>query len=132
MDVLTVQQITTFLRELKAKDISLAKMRIIINKYIKSNLTCRKIMEGLAYYYDPQMTYVDELFDPKTDYFTVPFNESNYSKYINNLYACDMDFGSFSSDFLEMIAVICSVIYPVNEKGMLKQYKGKKFSLFGK
>lgn len=132
MDILTVQQITTFLRELKSKDISLAKMHIIINKYIKSNLTCRKLMEGLAYYYDPQMTYVDELFDPKTDYFTVPFNESNYSKYINNLYACDMDFSQFTSDFLEMVAVICSVIYPVNEKGMIKQYKNKKFSLFGK
>ncbi len=132
MDILTVQQITTFLRELKSKDISLAKMRIIINKYVKSNLTCRKLMEGLAYYYDPQMTYVDELFDPKTDYFTVPFDEGNYSKYINNLYSCDMDFSNFSSDFLEMIAVICSVIYPVNENGMIKQYKNKRFSLFGK
>lgn len=132
MDVLTVQQITTFLRELKSKDISLAKMHIIINKYIKSNLTCRKLMEGLAYYYDPQMTYVDELFDLKVDYFTVPFNEGNYAKYINNLYSCDMDFSNFSTDFLEMIAVVCSVIYPVNENGMIKQYKGKRFSLFGK
>lgn len=132
MDILTVQQITTFLRELKSKDISLAKMRIVINKYIKSNVTCKKLIEGLAYYYDPQMTYVDELFDPKTDYFTVPFNEGNYAKYINNLYGCDMDFGHFTSDFLEMVAVICSVIYPVNEKGMIKQYKSKKFSLFGK
>ncbi|MFA7157109.1 MAG: hypothetical protein WC123_05400, partial [Bacilli bacterium] len=131
MDILTVQQITTFLRELKAKDVSLDKIQVVINKYIKSNVSGKKLMEGLAYYYNPQMTFVDELFNPKKEFFTVPFNEENYAKYINNLYTCDMDFSNFSPDFLEMIAVLCSVIYPVND-GNLGKYKSKKFSIFHK
>lgn len=131
MDILTVQQITTFLRELKAKDVSLDKIQVVINKYIKSNVSGKKLMEGLAYYYNPQMTFVDELFNVKKEFFTVPFNEENYAKYINNLYTCDMDFSNFSPDFLEMISVLCSVIYPVND-GNLGKYKSKKFSLFHK
>lgn len=124
MDILTVQQITTFLRELKSKEISLAKVQVIINKFVKTSVTCKKLMEGLAYYYDPQMTFVDELLDPRMSYFTVPFNQDNYGKYINNLYFCDMDFSNFSKDFLDMIDIICNVIYPLNSsKGKMKPFK---------
>ena len=131
MDILTVQEVTAFLRELKSREISLAKLQIIINKFVKSNVTGKKLMEGLAFYYDPQMTFVDELFDPRMNYFTIPFDQNNYAKYINNLYACDMDFGSFSAEFLEMIAIVANVIYPTSDKVIKKQFK-RKFKLFGK
>ena len=127
MDILTVQEVTAFLRELKSRDISLAKLQIIINKFVKSNVTGKKLMEGLAFYYDPQMTFVDELFDPKMNYFTIPFDQNNYAKYINNLYSCDMDFGNFSPEFLEMIAIVANVIYPTSNKTIKKQFKRKLF-----
>ena len=129
MDILTIQSITAFLRELKSKDISLGKMRIIINKFVKSSVSAKKIIYGLANYYDPQMTFVDDLFDPNIEYYTVPFAVENYQKYIDNLYKCDMDFSNFTKDFLEMISVICSIVYPTNSGKMIANRK-KKFGLF--
>ncbi|MBE5821143.1 MAG: hypothetical protein E7311_00960 [Clostridiales bacterium] len=129
MDILTVQQITSFLRELKSKEISLAKMRIIINKFVKSSVTAKKLIEGMAYYYDPQMTFMDDLFDTNIDYYTVPFAVENYQKYIDNLHKCDMDFSNFTKEFLEMISVICSIVYPTTNSKMLAGKK-KRFGLF--
>ncbi len=132
MDILTVQEVTAFLRELKSREISLAKLQVVINKFVKSNVTGKKLMEGLAFYYDPQMTFVDELFDPRMNYYTIPFDQNNYAKYINNLYACDMDFGNFTPEFLEMVAIVANVIYPTSNKTIKKQFKKNKLNLFGK
>ena len=38
-----------------------------------------------------------------------------------------MDFGNFSAEFLEMIAIVANVIYPTSNKTIKKQFKRKLF-----
>ena len=56
MDILTIQPMTAFLRDLKAKDIlKPEKIRIVLNKEIKvRGLTPKVIIGGLAFYNDKE------------------------------------------------------------------------------
>ena len=60
MDVLTIQPMTAFLRDLKAKDVlNPEKIRIVINKEIRvRGLTAKAIIGGLAFYNDPAMAFI--------------------------------------------------------------------------
>ena len=83
-------------------------MTNIINKYVKSKLTPKMIIQGLTYYNDPQMSFVDELLDSKVDYFIVPFNIENYARYIDEMYDNKLDYRKYSPDFVEAINKIFS------------------------
>ena len=68
MDILTIQPMTAFLRDLKAKDVlKPEKIRIVINKEMKiRGLTPKAIIGGLAFYNDPAMSFMTELFNKET------------------------------------------------------------------
>lgn len=67
MDVLTIQPLTAYLRELKAKGIlEPNKLRAVINKYTKvKGVTEKAIIGGMAFYNDPAMSFMTELFNRK-------------------------------------------------------------------
>ncbi len=116
MDVLTIQPLTAFLRELKAKKIlDESKIRIIINKYIKlHNVTEKAIIGGMAYYNDPAMSFMTELFDRNTvKYFTIPFEEEIYAKYLEGLINCDISLRGYSKSFMQILKQLGSSIYPL-------------------
>ena len=116
MDVLTIQPLTAFLRELKAKNIlEEHKIRIIINKYIKlRNVTEKAIIGGMAYYNDPAMSFMTELFDRNTvKYFTIPFEEEIYAKYLEGLINCDISLKGYSKQFKQILAQLASSVYPL-------------------
>jgi hypothetical protein len=116
MDVLTIQPLTAFLRELKAKNILAEnKIRIIINKYIKlRNVTEKAIIGGMAYYNDPAMSFMTELFDRNTvKYFTVPFEEEIYTRYLEGLINCDISLRGYSKQFMQTLKQLGSSVYPL-------------------
>ena len=116
MDVLTIQPLTAFLRELKTKKIlDETKIRIIINKYIKlRNANEKAIIGGMAYYNDPAMSFMTELFDRNmVKYFLVPFEIEIYTKYLEGLINCDISLKGYSKNFMQTLAQLGNNVYPL-------------------
>ena len=111
LDIVRVQETTLFLRELKNRSINTNKIRIIINKYVKSLLTPKRLIEGLSYYNDPQMSFTDELLDNKVPYFVVPMNMENYANYIDGMYKNNLDYRKYTQDFLNSIGEISKCVF---------------------
>lgn len=90
-DVLTIQPLTAFLRDLKAKNIlNPEKLRIILNKSLRvRNVTDKLIIGGISVYNDPAMSYMTELFNKDLiKYCSIPFEEQTYSRYLEGLVEC--------------------------------------------
>ena len=83
MDILTIQELTGFLRELKTKGIlDQEKLRIVVNKELKvRNLSSKAVIGGMSFYNDPAMSYMTELFNKdKIRACTIPFDEEVLNK----------------------------------------------------
>ena len=65
MNILNVNQITMFLRELKQRGIGMEKVKIVINKYVDCSLSSKDIIDGIATYTSYDLKMFDELFNPK-------------------------------------------------------------------
>ena len=113
LDILKLQETTMFLRELKNRQIDMSKIKIIINKYVKTALTPKKIVEGLSYYNDPEMSFVDELLNGKVIYSIIPYRMENYANYVEGLYRNNINYKMYTQDFKDAIESLCMQIYPV-------------------
>src|SRR5699024_9199803 len=99
MDILTIQPLTAFLRDLQSKNIyKTENLRIVINKELNvRTLTVKTIIGGISYYNDPAMSFMRELFNRDTaKYCTIPFNIEAYSKYLEGLVNCKISVGGYS------------------------------------
>jgi len=134
MDILTIQPMTAFLRDLKAKDILRPeKIRIVINKAIKvRGLTDKAIIGGLAFYNDPAMSFMTELFDKDTaKYCVVPFETDVYAKYLEGVMDCEISINGYSKQFNSKLKELSNMVYPLlgNKYKAIGQYgSDKKFS----
>lgn len=122
MDIIKLQETTAFLREFKNRNIDWSKLSVIVNKYVKSSFTPKKIVEvGLAYYNDPQMTYTEE-FETIKSYTTVPFTLEDYARYTEDIARDKIVYKNYSLQLKEAIEQICRKIYPasnsVKKKGL--------------
>ena len=116
LDILTIQPLTAFLRELKAKNIiEENKLRIILNKAVKlRGINEKTIIGGMAYYNDPSMSYMIELFDKNMiKYISVPFDEEVYIKYLEGIVNCDINLKGYSKSFMQILNSLGNMIYPV-------------------
>ena len=116
MDILTIQPLTAFLRELKGKNIlDERKIRIILNKFIKMyKLSDKTIIAGMSNYNDPAMSYMTDLFDRSmVKYITIPFDEEIYAKYLENLADCDIKLKGYSKRFIQQLKALANMIYPL-------------------
>ena len=116
MDILTIQPMTAFLRDLKAKDIlKPEKIRVIINKEIKvRGLTPKTIIGGLAFYNDPAMSFMTELFNKDTvKYCTIPFEEDAYSRYLEGVMDCEITISGYSRMFNTKLKELANMVYPL-------------------
>lgn len=111
LDIMKLQETTLFLRELKSRSINLNKVKIIINKYVKSLLTPKRLIQGLSYYNDPQMSFTDELLDSKVPYYIIPFSLDNYINYIDGLYKTDLNYKKYSADFLNSVSELSKNVF---------------------
>ena len=117
MDVLTIQPLTAFLRELKAKNIlEEKKLRIILNKAVKiRGITEKTIIGGMAYYNDPAMSFMTELFDRNlVKYVTIPFEEEIYTQYLENIINCNVSLKGYSKGFMQTLRELGNMVYPIN------------------
>ena len=121
LDILTIQPLTAFLRELKAKNIlEEEKLKIILNKFVKiRGINEKTIIGGMAFYNDPSMSFMTELFDRSLiKYITIPFEEEIYTKYLEGIINCDINLKGYSKTFMQVLRAIGNMIYPlVSGKG---------------
>ena len=115
-DVLTIQPLTAFLRELKSKNIlDQNKLRVILNKAVKiRGINDKTIIGGMAYYNDPAMSFMTELFDKTTvRYKTIPFEEDVYAKYLEGVINCEISIKGYPKNIVQIFQELSNIIYPV-------------------
>ena len=121
LDILTIQPLTAFLRELKAKNIlEEGKLKIILNKFVRiRGINEKTIIGGMAFYNDPAMSFMTELFDRNLiKYITIPFEEDIYIKYLEGIINCDINLKGYSKTFMQVLKALGNMIYPlVSGKG---------------
>ena len=116
LDILTIQPLTAFLRELKAKNIlEEGKLKIILNKFVKiRGINEKTIIGGMAFYNDPAMSFMTELFDRNLiKYITIPFEEEIYIKYLEGIINCDINLKGYSKTFMQVLKALGNMIYPL-------------------
>lgn len=114
MNVLNINQISIFLRQLKSKGIPLHKVRVIINKHVRCTLTAKEILDGIAVYTSYDLKMYDELLNSSTiPYYILPFDTENYRKYIEMVHKYSNKFASFTDDFRQNLVKIINAIYPI-------------------
>ncbi len=127
LDVLTIQPLTAFLRDLKAKNVlNPEKIRIALNKVVKvRSVTDRTIIGGMAYYNDPAMSFMTELFNKDiVQYCSIPFEEQAYSKYLEGLINCKISTNGYSKNFMMALSKLASMVYPLIGNGNAQMQKG--------
>ena len=115
MDILTIQPLTAFLRDLKAKEILEQKrLKIILNKTAAvRGLTEKTIIGGLAYYNDPAMSFMTELFDRNTiKYIGIPFDIQTYENYLSTLVSCNVSLNGYSKYMLGKLNELANMVFP--------------------
>ena len=134
-DILTIQPLTAFLRNLKSKNIlDPQKLRVVLNKVLRvRSVTERTIIGGMAYYNDPAMSFMTELFDKdNVKYCSIPFEEQTYSRYLEGLVNCEISISGYSKNFLASLDKLSNMVYPLlsnsANSGKLNSYNSNGFS----
>ena len=115
-DILTIQPLTAFLRELKSKDIlEQNKLRVVLNKALKlRGINDKTIIGGMAFYNDPAMSFMTELFDKDTiRYITVPFDEETYTYYLENIINCEVSTKRYPKHIMQILNDLANMVYPL-------------------
>lgn len=115
MDVLSIQPLTEALAEMQNKGIlDETKIRIIINKFVETAaLTEKEIIGGMAFYNDPTMSYMKQLFNKNTvKYMTIPFEQAIYERYLGELANCNINVKGYSGVFLQILEQLGKSVYP--------------------
>ena len=122
-DILTIQPLTAFLRNLKAKNVlNPEKLRIVLNKAVRlRSISEKTIIGGMAFYNDPAMSFMTELFNRDLAvYCTIPFEEQAYSKYLEGLVNCKISLNGFSKAFMTALSKLADMVYPLINNNMKK------------
>lgn len=116
LDILTIQPLTAFLRELKAKNVlDSNKLKIILNKYVKvRGISEKTIIGGMSKYNDPAMSFMTDLFDMNTvKYITIPFEQDIYARYLESVINCDVSIKGYSKGFMQILKELNNWVYPM-------------------
>ncbi len=119
MDILTIQPLTAFLRDLKSKGVlNPEKLRVVINKEVRvKGLNAKVLIGGMAYYNEPAMTFMTELFNKdKVKYCTIPFEPENYERYLETLVDCEVSIKGYTKVFLANLKALSNMVYPLLNK----------------
>ena len=129
MDILTIQPMTVFLRELKNKNIlDIEKLRIIINKYEKlRSVTPKQLVGGLANYKDPGMSFMSEIFNKDNmNYVTLPLDIDVYVRYLEGIADCEISTKGYTKNFMMSLSQLSNLVYPLVNKETVKNKKNMK------
>ena len=68
----------------------------------------------MAFYNDPAMSFMTELFDRNLiKYITIPFEEEIYIKYLEGVINCDINLKGYSKTFMQVLKALGNMIYPL-------------------
>ena len=127
MDVLTIQPLTAFLREKKAKNVlKEEKLRIVINKATKvKGLNNKVVIGGISYYNDPAMSFMTELFSRDTvKWCELPFDIQVYAKYLEALVDCEVTVNGYPKQFTLKLKELANMVYPLLNNQSYKASSG--------
>ena len=119
MDILTIQPLTSFLRDLKTQGVlEPEKVRVVINKELKvRGLTNKAIIGGMSFYNDPAMSFMTELFNKDTvTYCNIPFDETVYSNYLEAMLNCKVSIGGYPKNFMNKLKNLGEMVYPLTSR----------------
>ena len=108
---------TAFLRELKSKNIlDEKKLRIVLNKVVKvRGVNEKAIIGGMAFYNDPSMSFMTELFDRNSiKYISIPFNEDVYSSYLGSLIDCNITLRGYPKNIMQALQELSNLVFSTN------------------
>ena len=114
MDILTIQPLTFFLRQLLEKGMfQPSKARVVLNKFIRTReITENILIGGMSIYNDAGMTVRKELFDRRTvPSVVIPFNQKSYLKYLDGLVTCDISLKGYDKEFIPYLKKLASMVY---------------------
>ena len=116
MDVNTIQPLTAFLRDLKAKGVlESERVRVVVNKEIAvKNFNTKAIINGMSFYNDPSMSFMTELFNKDlVKAYTIPFEEKVYSKYLDSIATCNISLNGYTKTFNDKLKTLGGAVYPL-------------------
>ena len=129
MDVLTIQPLTEFLRELQNKGVLQEnKLRIVLNKMLKlRRITGNAIIGGMSKYNNADMSLMTDLFNAKTAKVAVqmPFDEDAYVKYLEGLAECEIKTNGYPKEIKARLKTLADSIYPLLPNDSYKKNKKK-------
>lgn len=126
LDILTIQPLTAFLRNLKAKNaLNPEKIRVVLNKMVNlKSVTEKTIIGGMAYYNDPSMSFMTELFNKDTvKYCVIPFEEQTYAKYLDGIINCKISLNGYSRNCMTALNTLSDMVYPLVENNTTRNNK---------
>ena len=119
MDILTIQPLTAFLRQLSDKGMfEEAKARVVLNKFMNTKEINEEILiGGISIYNDASMTVRKELFNRKSvKRAIIPFDLKSYLRYLDGLVTCDVSLRGYSKEFLQSLKRLSNMVYMTNSK----------------
>lgn len=114
MNFYNIQRYSKYMDDLKTNSICMNNIKFIINKYIKANISCSDIVNGIIKNMKEDEELID--YDIKNKIFKIPFIIENYYKSINNEYYNGFTCRNFSSEFKNAIEEIVYDIYPIKKR----------------
>jgi len=117
MDVLTIQPLTAFIRDLKFKGAwEPEKARVVINKEMPMGVLKNKmIIEGMSRYNGPDMSVMTDLFNKDmVKACSIPFDEKVYAKYLETMATCKLSLNGYSKQkqFKAKLDILAEMVYP--------------------
>lgn len=116
MNILQIQPLTEALAKFEEKGtLDIKKLRIIINKFMNIlDITEREIIGGMAFYNEPSMSYMKQLFNKDIiKYMTIPFEEEIYKIYLQQVINCNINIREFPGSFLRDLDDLADNVYPI-------------------
>ncbi len=130
MDVLTMQPLTAFLRNMQSKGfLRQEKLKIVINKSVNiRSVPIKTLIGGISKYNDPSMSYMKDLFNKdQVPYCVIPFEVQNYIKYLDAVINCTISLNGYTKPFMAALKQLCNMIYPLINKQTYSP-RGDKYS----
>ena len=132
MDILTIQPLTAFLRDLQSSNkLSPLKLKVIINQAMKiRGLSTSAIIGGMSCYNDPEMSYMRNLFDKdRIPVMTISYDADVQAKYLSGMVDCVVTINGYSKQFMTELKKLADMVYPlINSKGKIDYTKNNKFT----
>lgn len=121
MNILQIQPLTEALARFEEKGtLDVGKLRIIINKFMNiPGITENEIIGSMAFYNEPSMSYMKQLFNKDIiKYMTIPFEEENYKKYLQQVMNCNINLREYSGIFLQLLDDLADNVYSTKNRNL--------------